>query len=120
MALHIDVVRSELSAGTSPAIARVTIVNGDLHVDSEHAEVHRQMLLDALGPEVRLDNPREALQMLHDRFQGSYIFATEPHEAGACPYDKEFERHALAVGGAHRAKNATLSKGRARGRAQRA
>jgi len=91
VALHIDLVRSELASGTRSPIARISVVHGDLHVDSDHPEVHREMLLGILGEGALLTNSRRVLTRLHDRLQGSYVFATEPHEGGTCPYDEAFD-----------------------------
>jgi hypothetical protein len=93
--LHVDVVRTELANGIATSIARVSVQDGELHVESAHPDAHREMLMRALGADGALlgnGHSDEVLAKLHDRFQGSYIFATEPHEHGGCPYPEDFTR----------------------------
>jgi hypothetical protein len=91
-ALHVDIVRNEWSAGLQILLARVE-PNGE-HVrftrtDPSAVELLQRPILQADGSQSvhLLDlGPTVAFEALRRTFDGSYLFATDPHTEDVCQF----------------------------------
>jgi hypothetical protein len=86
MTLHVDVVKNEWLAGFQHPVARVFLRSGALDVESPDPERWFSFLRESVGD---IDPTRDAMEFLAalpHNIQGTYIFATEPHDEDQCPY----------------------------------
>lgn len=81
MALHVDLIHTDWLAGTQQAVARVDIDDaGHLRVAPEHW-AKQLPALDTQGQAADA-----VLGELHDKMNGTYVDASEPHDDGECPF----------------------------------
>jgi hypothetical protein len=88
---HVDLVKNEWLAGFQHVVARVYL-SGGLTLDSSEQEkwehlLHAPRLNPASGESV--DPEREPdlfFERLHQLLAGDFLFATEVHDEGECPY----------------------------------
>lgn len=86
MALHVDVVKNEWLAGLQHPVARVFIHDGGLAIESPDA-ARWEPVIRAAVPDI--DSGKDAeqfLRALHERLNGSYLFATPAHDDTECAY----------------------------------
>ena len=89
---HVDIVRNEWLGGLQHVVARAVIEEGLFRIDSDEKVWEDALNRPLLDPEnglqiYALKDPDRFLNLLPRVVQGSYVFATEPHDVGACPYD---------------------------------
>lgn len=89
--LHVDVVKNEWLAGFQHVVARVSIENGDVRVDTDNHDLWDPIVLRPFpdpqsGNEVRPEQGEEFVGRLHEQIRGDYLFATELHDEAACPF----------------------------------
>jgi hypothetical protein len=88
LAFHVDIIKTEPMAGTERLLARVVVEHGHVVIDSPDEAYWR----DALTRAVDLDpdeDPEAFLQALSERLDGTYVFATEPHDESDCEHAAE-------------------------------
>ena len=87
MALQVDLIENDWSAGEQRVVARLTISRGVPDLNS--ADIPRWSNLLELQkiktPILDADIPN-VLEQIHKRFQGDYLFVTEPHDEDDCRY----------------------------------
>ena len=87
MATHVDVVKNEWLAGFQHPVARLFLDDNSRKI---RVEADDQAWVEiALRPIAGLhpdEHPEEFLELLADHLHGTYLFATHPHDEGACPY----------------------------------
>lgn len=93
MALHVDIVQNQPLEGITSTLASVQLESGalvflDESPEHSHSSYWRSVLVKAVDVDPD-QHPREFLAALSERFDGTYVFATEPHEEGECPYHEE-------------------------------
>lgn len=85
MALHVDIIKGEPLAGTEQVLARVVLDDGHVTIESPDDEYWR----DALARAVRVDpddDPETFVNLLSERVDGTYVFATGPHDDSDCAH----------------------------------
>jgi hypothetical protein len=86
MALHVDIVKNEWLAGYQNVVARLYLDDdGKLHVDAADETWEETVLRPVGGLDPKRD-PEEFLRHLADYIHGSYLFATEVHDADRCEF----------------------------------
>lgn len=96
---HVDVVKNEWLAGVQYPVAQIRIEAGHVIIDSEDPERWRDSLMRAVGgldPDLE---PERFLSALSGALDGSYLFATEPHEEHQCPFHGHGVLHMRAASG---------------------
>jgi hypothetical protein len=83
--IHVDVVKNEWLAGYQVVVARLSLKAGIIDVDARDAE-YREVALRPVGGIDPEADPEGFLRALADHVHGSYLFATELHDDGSCPY----------------------------------
>lgn len=86
---HVDVVRNRWDTRVQELVARVTIEDAELQVTplggEQYVEIVRRPLLDVDGGVIHPDeDPKMFFEELHHGMQGSYLFATPPHDDHEC------------------------------------
>jgi hypothetical protein len=88
--LHVDVVKNEWLAGFQFVVARVSVDDGALRIDSADPSVWEPIILrpvvSPMGEFHPEKDPQAFVEHLADGIHGTYLFATEPHAAQACPF----------------------------------
>lgn len=93
MDVHVDVVKNEWLAGYQVVVARLSVIDGRIEVDSPQPDRWRAFLLrplvdvksgESLYPE---KDPEHFLEALSVHVNGTYLFATEVHSVEECPYE---------------------------------
>ena len=84
MAQHVDIVKSDPLAGTAQVVARVVLDDGG-HIEFEAAnrDYWREALTRAVSMEPT-DDPERFLVAVSERMDGTYLFASEPHDEHEC------------------------------------
>ena len=79
---HVDVVKNEWLAGYQVVVARVREAETGPEVDAGEPAWREFVLrfVDEAGDSSQLG-------LLHDKMRGDYVFATEPHDEAACPFN---------------------------------
>jgi hypothetical protein len=83
MADHVDVIKQ--LATPEVVLGRVWLAHGRIEIESQDNEYWRQWLSEVTGMDPDAQ-PEEFLHSLAGRLEGSYVFATEPHDEHDCPY----------------------------------
>src|SRR3989442_14809432 len=89
---HVDVVKNEWLAGFQYVVAQVSVENDRLRVDSPDPKTWDPIVSRPLfNPKTNdfvdpAKAPEEFVRLLPHGIRGTYLFATEPHEQQACPY----------------------------------
>jgi hypothetical protein len=92
MGLHVDIVRNRPLEGTSKAIASLELAGGKIlftdRAPSDNPDYWRKTLEQVvhINPD---EQPKEFLAAVSARLDGTYVFATAPHEEGECPYHED-------------------------------
>ena len=88
MSLHIDFIENDWSAGQQRKVASLGIIEeAPKLTDSVDGEKWNRVLeIDKLPKQVPYLQAEDLLKKVSKRFQGDYVFATEPHDADECPY----------------------------------
>lgn len=94
--LHVDLVKNEWLAGWQLAVAKASVNAGGIHVDATEGPTDWELVLlrpfldsetgDVLDPE---KEPDRFLERVHTAIHGTYLFATDAHELGECPFEKD-------------------------------
>lgn len=83
MAFHVDVVKNDWLAGIQYPLATLRLdESGEVGVDAQQPD-HWQALVDDINAQ---PDAGEALARLHERLNGSQLFATEGHAEAECPF----------------------------------
>jgi hypothetical protein len=85
--MHVDIVSTDWLAGEQRAVARVFISGGNLKIDSPDRS-RWEPLVEAALDELGEESAETKLARLKDAFQGSHLFATDPHAEDGCAYDQ--------------------------------
>lgn len=87
MISHIDIVEPDFQKGCQVRVANLSIAGGryDL-VSADPARWVRVLGLEAAPALADDASVRQFLERVAARLRGDYLFATEPHEAGNCPF----------------------------------
>lgn len=94
MAAHIDVFVNDWSSALQRLVARVSLADGELHVEtygnpSYEEVVRRPIVIAETGEELHdFKTPDEFFQALPASFTGSYLSATPIHGAN-CPFSTQ-------------------------------
>ena len=87
MPLHIDLIENDGLAGQQRVVASLSVDRGKYDLSSPDPSRWTRVLDTAKLPS---PPPYEGVEALLwtvcKRIQGDYVFATEPHDAQACPY----------------------------------
>ena len=88
MSLHIDFIENDWSAGQQHKVASLEIVKQvPTLTDSVDANKWTRVLeINTLPKQVPYLEAEDLLKKISKRFQGDYVFATEPHDADECEY----------------------------------
>jgi hypothetical protein len=88
VSLHIDFIENDWPAGQQHKVASLEIVNeAPTLTDSVDAEKWARVLeIHTLPKQVPYLEAEDLLKKVSKRFQGDYVFATEPHDADECEY----------------------------------
>jgi hypothetical protein len=88
---HVDIVKSEPLAGSERVLARVTLEHGSITIEAEDRDYWEEALTSgvAINP---TESPEEFLAAVSERFNGTYVFTTEPHDDSDCPYAQTADR----------------------------
>jgi hypothetical protein len=83
MAEHIDIMKSEPTSSMEYRLACVMLEGGRIEVDAPDSGYWRQLLRNVvqIDPDER---PEEFFAALHERVDGTYVYATEPHDEARC------------------------------------
>lgn len=91
--MHVDIVKNEWLAGFQVVAARVSLDEGELTFESGDDSVWRPVVWHPL-PDPDSDDlvypekqPEHFMELLSDRIQGSYLWATQPHEQKECKFE---------------------------------
>jgi hypothetical protein len=88
---HVDLVKNEWLAGFQHVVARIYLDNS-LRLESSEPEKWGHLLETVLrdresGATIDpSEDPHEFFMQLHRLLPGDYLFATEMHDDGECPY----------------------------------
>ncbi len=91
--MHVDIVKNEWLAGFQLVAARVSFEEGELTFESGDDSVWRPVVLHPLPDQDSDDlvypekEPEHFMELLPTRIQGSYLWATQPHEQKECQFD---------------------------------
>jgi hypothetical protein len=88
MALHVDIIKTEPLAGTERLLARVCAEHGQVVIESPDEAYWRDALMRAVDMDPDQD-PEAFLQALSERLDGTYVFATNPHDEAECEHAAE-------------------------------
>ena len=90
MSLHIDFIENDWSAGQQCVVASLEVVDGEpkLTESVDAKKWVRVLEIDKLPRKVPYGEDKALLTKVSKRFQGDYVFATEPHDAAQCEYPK--------------------------------
>ncbi len=88
MSLHIDFIENDWPAGEQRIVASLEIINEvpTLKAPADHPKWARVFEVDKLKGPVAYGDAEALLRKVSKRFQGDYLFATEPHDAAECNY----------------------------------
>lgn len=84
MAYHVDILKTEPTSIAEKPLVRVIFDNGHVDFDGPDAEYWQQLLCGI----VQIDpvtEPDRFFEALPSRVEGTYIYATEPHDEANCP-----------------------------------
>jgi hypothetical protein len=85
MSEHVDILKVEpLAASGAQALARVWLHAGQIDVEAPDSHYWRDLLarITRIDPD---ESPEEFFAALQERIDGTYIYATEPHDDAHCP-----------------------------------
>ena len=83
MAFHVDVVKNDWLAGIQYPLATIAVDDhGAISLDARNQDPWKDLVEELAGA----GDPATALAELHTRFNGSHLFATEPHDDSHCPF----------------------------------
>ena len=88
MAFHVDIIKADPLAGTERRLARVALDHGQVVIESPDEGYWRDVLSRAVGVDPD-DQPEDFFAALSERLDGTYVFATEPHDDADCEYGAE-------------------------------
>lgn len=88
MAFHVDIIKTEPIGGSERLLARVVLEHGHLAIESPDEEYWRDALVRAVGMDPDED-PEAFLEALSERLDGTYVFATKPHDEADCEHAVE-------------------------------
>jgi hypothetical protein len=88
MAFHVDIVKTDPTAGTERRLARVVLDQGQISIESPDEAYWRDVLTRAAGMSPD-EHPEAFLDALAERLDGTYVFATEPHDEVDCEHAAE-------------------------------
>lgn len=88
MARHIDLIENDWGAGVQTKVASLAVVNGRPSLTTHSGDPKKWERVLELDKVKKLDyGEDEAFLSKHSkRFQGDYLFATEPHDAEECEF----------------------------------
>ena len=83
MAEHVDIVKTEPTSSMEYALARVILEHGHIEIEASDRGYWRELLrgMVQIDPD---ENPESFFASLHDRVDGTYVYATEPHDEAHC------------------------------------
>ena len=84
MADHIDIMKSEPTSTAEYRLACVVLSGGHIEIDAPDRDYWRQLLrnMAQIDPD---EHPEEFFAALHERVDGTYVYASEPHSEEDCP-----------------------------------
>ena len=89
MAFHVDIIKTDPTAGTQRRLAKVAVEHGQLVIESPDEAYWREALA-RVGRKVDPDDdPKAFLDSLNERLDGTYVFATKPHDEAECAHASE-------------------------------
>lgn len=88
LAFHVDIVKTDPTAGTERRLARVVLEHGQLTIESPDEAYWRDALIRAVGMDPD-ENPGLFLESLSEHFDGTYVYATKPHDEADCEHSAE-------------------------------
>jgi hypothetical protein len=90
MALHVHLIENDWLAGQQRWVATVTFAGGfySLEDSLDPTKWAKVLQLVALRSPARPEDEEGLLSAITRRFQGDYLFCTEPHSASECDYPK--------------------------------
>jgi hypothetical protein len=100
---HVDILKNDWAAGVQRRVAIFAVNGGGVVVEGPQREEWAGKLLHPLPDPVSgypLDPasaPKEWLEALARRIQGSYLIAVGPHEAESCDVEDETPMRAVAL-----------------------
>ena len=88
MSYHIDFIENDWSAGRQRKVASLEIINEvpTLTAPDDIDKWLRVFEVKKLPNRVQYGEAEPLLAKVSKRFQGDYIFATDPHDAAECEY----------------------------------
>ncbi len=83
MADHVDIMKSEPTSTAEYRLACVLFAGGHIEIDAPDRDYWRQLLQNMvqIDPDER---PEDFFMALHERVDGTYVYATEPHPEESC------------------------------------
>lgn len=91
MTAHVDLIENQWLARKQRILATVTVANGRVEMSGTRGTPELREMVSNLMRDVDISNPDGFLEELHRRLSGTYLFASEPHRAGDCPYNDDDE-----------------------------
>jgi hypothetical protein len=93
VALHIDIMRADPLVGAQRPLAQVVMAGGRVVIHAEDEGYWRATLTQIVGidPEANGETFFEALPA---KLDGTYVYATPPHEEGDCSVTHGVDRRA--------------------------
>jgi hypothetical protein len=90
VALHVHLIENDWLAGQQRWVATVSFVVGAYVLEDclDPTKWTKVLQLEPLPSRVRPEDEEPLLSAIARRFQGDYLFCTEPHDAVECDYPK--------------------------------
>lgn len=85
MALHVDIIKTDPLASGEHRLAQAVFENGAVSIGEASDPVYWRATLavaTAIDPDA---NPRQFFEALPTALDGTYVYATNPHEDDECP-----------------------------------
>jgi hypothetical protein len=84
MACHVDIMKVDPLVTQEMRLARVILENNRIDIEADNRDYWRGTLVQATGIDPST-HPRDFFEALHPKLDGTYVYATVPHEDDACP-----------------------------------
>ena len=89
MAFHVDIIKTEPTAGTERRLAKVAVEHGQLVIESPDEGYWQEALARVTRKVDPDDDPEAFLDSLNGRLDGTSVFATKPHDEAECEHASE-------------------------------
>ena len=91
MNVHVDLIENQWLARHQRILATVCVVNGRVELTGGRSSDELRDMVVGIMQDVDASDAGAFLEELHRRMSGTYVFASEPHRAGECPYNDDAE-----------------------------